>query len=262
MSGAAGDQHRHTHTYRPKVRIPLPPRPVARGQKVPRHTSGWSRLSPIYLYVFQICFLSLNLFRRALNSLLGVLRAFRSSPHYNESIQLEASQTASERCSPSIPSSPWSVEEKTFSVVWGRCYAFFTSEKVVLFQGLLSPSQIDRFLNIFGMCELHLRTFFSLDAMSVMIFSSEFQAHSAGNYAAPRASGCLPHGVGSLEALCHDWQPFLGFLRVCQFLGSGVKYYVLDTPSFSAVRGSKRDSFSIKDGSSLWKGQFLATQNS
>ena len=35
----------------------------------------------------------------------------------------------------------------------------FTSAKVVLFLGLFSPFHKHRFLNLFGMCELHLRTF-------------------------------------------------------------------------------------------------------
>ena len=41
------------------------PRPLARGQKVSRHTSGWSRRSPISLYVFQRVLFSLNIFGRA-----------------------------------------------------------------------------------------------------------------------------------------------------------------------------------------------------
>ena len=40
-------------------------RPLARGQKVSRHTSGWSRRSPISLYVFQRVLFSLNIFGRA-----------------------------------------------------------------------------------------------------------------------------------------------------------------------------------------------------
>ena len=40
-------------------------RPLARGQKVSRHTSGWSRRSPISLYVFQRVLFSLNMFGRA-----------------------------------------------------------------------------------------------------------------------------------------------------------------------------------------------------
>ena len=60
---------------------------------------------------------------------------------------------------PSIPSFPWSAEDKLIAVVLERCYGPFTSAKVVLFLGLFSPFHFHRFLNLFGMCELHLRTF-------------------------------------------------------------------------------------------------------
>ena len=50
-------------------------------------------------------------------------------------------------------------EDKLIPVVLERCYVPFTSAKVVLFLGLFSPFHKYRFLNLFGMCELHLRTF-------------------------------------------------------------------------------------------------------
>ena len=68
-------------------------------------------------------------------------------------------RTAGERSFPSIPSFPWSAEDKLIPVVLERCYVPFTSAKVVLFLGLFSPFHFHRFLNLFGMCELHLRTF-------------------------------------------------------------------------------------------------------
>ena len=104
---------------------------------------------------------SLNTFVRALNSLLGTLRAFRSpTPLTRRDVPLPqaARRRAGERSVPSIPSLPWSAKEKVIAVGLGRCYALFFPCKVVLFLGLFSPSQTSQFLNPFGMCKLHLRT--------------------------------------------------------------------------------------------------------
>ena len=101
---------------------------------------------------------SLNTFVRALNSLLGTLRAFRSPTPLNVPLPQAARRRAGERIVPSIPSLPWSAKEKVLAVGLGRCYALFTPAKVVLFLGLFSPSQTSQFLNPFGMCKLHLRT--------------------------------------------------------------------------------------------------------
>ena len=101
---------------------------------------------------------SLNTFVRALNSLLGTLRAFRSPTPLNVPLPQAARRRAGERSVPSIPSLPWSAKEKVIAVGLGRCYALFTPAKVVLFLGLFSPSQTSQFLNPFGMCKLHLRT--------------------------------------------------------------------------------------------------------
>ena len=94
-----------------------------------------------------------------LNSLLGALRAFRSPIPLNVPGPLPFRRTPGERSFPSIPSFPWSAEDKLIPVVLERCYVPFTSAKVVLFLGLFSPFHFHRFLNLFGMCELHLRTF-------------------------------------------------------------------------------------------------------
>ena len=94
-----------------------------------------------------------------LNSLLGALRAFCTPTPLSEPDPLGSRRTADERSFPSIPSLPWSAKEKLISVVWGRCYALFTLAKVVLFRGLFSPFQAGQFLNLFDMCERHLRTF-------------------------------------------------------------------------------------------------------
>ena len=72
---------------------------------------------------------------------------------------LPSRRTAGERSFPSIPSFPWSTEDKLIPVVLERCHVPFTSAKVVLFLGLFSPFHFHRFLNLFGMCEVHLRTF-------------------------------------------------------------------------------------------------------
>ena len=94
-----------------------------------------------------------------LNLLPGALRAFRTPTPLSEPDPLGSRRTADERSFPSIPSLPWSAKEKLISVVWGRCYAQFTLAKVVLFRGLFSPFQAGQFLNLFDMCERHLRTF-------------------------------------------------------------------------------------------------------
>ena len=94
-----------------------------------------------------------------LNSLLGALRAFRSPIPSNVPGPLPSRRTACERSFRSIPSFPWSAKDKLIPVVLERCYVPFTSAKVVLFLGLLSPFHFHRFLNLCGMCELHLRTF-------------------------------------------------------------------------------------------------------
>ena len=88
-----------------------------------------------------------------LNSLLGALRAFRSPiplNHVNVPGPLPSRRTAGERSFPSIPSFPWSAEDKLIPVVLERCYVPFTSAKVVLFLGLFSPFHFHRFLNLFG----------------------------------------------------------------------------------------------------------------
>ena len=41
---------KHTATHKPTSAQPLSARPLARAQKVLRHTSGWSRWWPISLY--------------------------------------------------------------------------------------------------------------------------------------------------------------------------------------------------------------------
>ena len=94
-----------------------------------------------------------------LNSLLGALCAFRSPIPLNVPGPLPSRRTAGERSFPSIPSFPWSAKDKLIPVVLEHCYVPFTSAKVVLFLGLFSPFHFHRFLNLFGMCELHLRTF-------------------------------------------------------------------------------------------------------
>ena len=136
-------------------------RPLARGQKVSRHTSGWSRRSPhLFVCVSKgIVLPYLTPLVELLNSLLGALRAFRSPNPLNVPGPLPSRRTAGERSFPSIPSFPWSAEDKLIPVVLERCYVPFTSAKVVLFLGLFSPFHFHRFLNLFGMCELHLRTF-------------------------------------------------------------------------------------------------------
>ena len=91
--------------------------------------------------------------------LLGALRAFRPPIPLNVPGPLPSRRTAGERSFPSIPSFPWSTEDKLIPVVLEHCYVPFTSSKVVLFLGLFSPFHFHRFLNLFGMCELHLRTF-------------------------------------------------------------------------------------------------------
>ena len=75
-----------------------------------------------------------------LNSLLGALRAFRSPIPLNVPGPLPSRRTAGERSFPSIPSFPWSAEDKLIPVVLERCYAPFTSAKVVLFLPLFSFS--------------------------------------------------------------------------------------------------------------------------
>ena len=90
-----------------------------------------------------------------LKSLLGALRAFRSPIPLNVPGPLPSRRTAGERSFPSIPSFPWSAEDKLIPIVLERCYVPFTSAKVVLFLGLFSPFHFHRFLNLFGMCELH-----------------------------------------------------------------------------------------------------------
>ena len=91
--------------------------------------------------------------------LLGALRAFRSPIPWNVPGPLPSRRTAGERSFLSMPSFPWSAEDKLIPVILERCYVPFTSAKVVLFLGLFSPFHFHRFLNLFGMCELHLRTF-------------------------------------------------------------------------------------------------------
>ena len=95
-----------------------------------------------------------------LNSLLGALRS-----------GLSLSNTVERARSAAIsPNSLWkklSVDTKLSLVGQGqadsgsleRCYVPFASAKVVLFLGLFSPFHFHRFLNLCGMCELHLRTF-------------------------------------------------------------------------------------------------------
>ena len=119
-----------------------------------------------------------------LNSLLGALRAFRSPIPLNVPGPLPSRRTAGERSFPSIPSFPWSAEDKLIPVVLERCYVPFTSAKVVLFLGLFSPFHFHRFLNLFGMCELHLRTFAVAGDHGRKIFSWEFRAHSDSKYSA------------------------------------------------------------------------------
>ena len=72
---------------------------------------------------------------------------------------LPSRRTVGERSFPLIPSFSWSAEDKLIPVVLERCYVPFTSAKVVLILGLFSPFHFHRFLNLFGMCELHRRTF-------------------------------------------------------------------------------------------------------
>ena len=135
-------------------------RPLARGQKVWRHTSGWSRRSPdLFVCVSKGIVRPEHQLVELLNSLLGALRAFRSPIPLNVPGPLPSRRTAGERSFPSIPSFPWSAEDKLIPVVLERCNVPFTSAKVVLFLGLFSPLHFHRFLNLFGMCELHLRTF-------------------------------------------------------------------------------------------------------
>ena len=110
-----------------------------------------------------------------LNSLLGALRAFRSPIPLNVPGPLPSRRTAGERSFPSIPSFPWSAEDKLIPLVLERCYVPFTSAKVVLFLGLFSPFHFHRFLNLFGMCEL---------PWAEKIFSWEFRAHSDSKYSA------------------------------------------------------------------------------
>ena len=135
-------------------------RPLACGQKVSRHTSGWSRRLPhLFVCVSKGIVLPLTPLVELLNSLLCALRAFRSPIPLNVPGPLPSRRTAGERSFPSIPSFPSSAEDKLIPVVLERCYVPFTSAKVVLFLGLFSPFHFSRFLNLFGMCELHLGTF-------------------------------------------------------------------------------------------------------
>ena len=96
-----------------------------------------------------------------LNSLLGALRAFRSPAPIPLNVPgpLPSRRTAGERSFRSIPSFPWSAKDKLIPVVLERCFVPFTSAKVVLLLGLFSPFHFHRFLNLCGMCELHLHTF-------------------------------------------------------------------------------------------------------
>ena len=81
-----------------------------------------------------------------------------------------------------VPSFPWSAEDKLIPVVLERCYVPFTSAKVVLFLCLFSPFHLHRFLNLFGMVELHLRTFAVAGDHGRKFFSWEFRAHSDSKY--------------------------------------------------------------------------------
>ena len=101
----------------------------------------------------------LNTFARGLNSLPGTPRAFRTPKSLNEPLPQVSRRTAGERSFLSIPSLPWSAQEKLFSVVFKRCYAIFNLAKVALLLGLFSQFHTGRFWEVFGMCELHLCTF-------------------------------------------------------------------------------------------------------
>ena len=116
---------------------------------------------PISLYVSQRVLISLNTFGRAFEFVAGCTS------------RLSLSNTVERARSAAISPNSWwkklSVDTKLSLVGRGqykliplvleRCYVPFTSAKVLLFLGLFSPFHFHRFLNLFGMCELHLRTF-------------------------------------------------------------------------------------------------------
>ena len=98
-----------------------------------------------------------------LNSLLGALRAFRSSSPIPLNVPglLPSRRTAAadERSFPSITKLSLVGRGQADSGSFRTLLCPFTSAKVVLFLGLFSPFHFHRFLNLFEMCELHLRTF-------------------------------------------------------------------------------------------------------
>ena len=112
---------------------------------------------PISLYVSQRVLFFLNTFGRAFVAWCTSRLSLSNTVERARSAR-PSRRTAGERSFPSIPSFPWSAEDKLIPVVLERCYVPFTSAKVVLFLGLFSPFHFHRFLNLFGMCELHLRT--------------------------------------------------------------------------------------------------------
>ena len=120
-----------------------------------------------------------------LNSLFGALRAFRSPIPLNVPGPLPSRRTAGERSFPSIPSFPWSAEDKLIPVVLERCYVPFTSAKVAFcfLASFLLFTSIDFWISL-GCVSFTFVLSLWLETMGEKFFSWEFRAHSDSKYSA------------------------------------------------------------------------------